>query len=143
MELVDTISTIYSPITSMTLTFDNTFLIIGCENHSVQVKSLITGADIHEITTQSGPAVNAMCASADCERIFIGCADSKLYLYDIKTRELIAVLVEQEAPINDLRLSADASFLFSSSGVRSSSLLTFIYFVFDLILTRIEKSNFF
>lgn len=117
MELVDTISTIYSPITSMTITCDNTFILIACENHSVQVKSLITGADVHELVGSSGPAVNALVTSRDGERVYIGCADSKLYLYDIKTRQLIAVLAEQEAPIYDLCLSSDSSFLFSSSGV--------------------------
>lgn len=127
MQLVDTISTIYSPITCMTMTSDNTFIIIGCENHSVQVKSLITGSDVHELAGQNGPAVNSLVTSSDGERVYVGCADSKLYLYDIKTRELIAVLVEQEAAVHDLCLSADSSFLFSSSGVSHSSPYLHLY----------------
>jgi WD40 repeat protein len=117
MELVDTISTIYSAITCMTITNDNTFIIIGCENHSVHVKSLITGSDVHELIGHHSSAITSLATSADCERVYVGCSDSKLYLYDIRTKELVAVLVEQEAAINDLKLSADCSFLFSSSGV--------------------------
>jgi hypothetical protein len=40
-----------------------------------------------------------------------------LYLYDLKSKELIAVLLEQDSGINDLKTSIDDSFLFSSSGV--------------------------
>lgn len=116
MEIIDTISTIYSPVTSVTITNDKTFIIIGCENNTVQVKSLITGTDLHELTGHNSK-VSSIVASPDSERVYVACADSKLYLYNIKSRELIAVLIEQEASINDLRLSSDNSFLFSSSGV--------------------------
>jgi WD40 repeat protein len=116
MEIVDTISTVSSPITSLVITLDNTFIIIGCENHSVQVKSLITGSDIHELTGHNSQ-VNCLATSSDCERVYVACADSKLYLYDIKSRELITVLSQQEAGITDVRISSDSNFLFSSSGV--------------------------
>lgn len=116
MQVIDTISTIYSPVTSMIITCDNTFVIIGCENRSVQVKSLITGTDIHDLLGHNSE-ITALAASSDCERIYVACKDSKLYLYDVRSRELIAILIEQESSINDLKISADNSFLFSSSGV--------------------------
>lgn len=118
MEVVDTISTIYSPITNITITNDKTFIIIGCENNSVHVKSLLTGTDLHDLTGHNSK-IASLVASPDCQRVYVGCADSKLYLYDIKSKELIAVLIEQEAGIHDLKLSSDNSFLFSSSGVIS------------------------
>jgi WD40 repeat protein len=117
MEIVDTISTVSSPITSLVITCDNTFIIIACENHSVQVKSLITGSDIHELTGHSSQ-VNCLAVSSDCERVYVACSDAKLYLYDIKSRELITVMSQQEAAISDVRISSDGNFLFSSSGVR-------------------------
>ena len=58
-----------------------------------------------------------LAASSDCQRVYVGCEDSKLYLYDVRSRELIAILIEQESSINDLKISIDNSFLFSSSGV--------------------------
>ena len=120
MEVIDKISTIYSPITSMVITTDNTFVVIACENKSVHVKSLITGTDLHELSGHNS-AVTSLAAANDNERIYVACADSKLYLYDVRTKELIAVLIEQESSINDLKISADNSFLFSSSGVRKRS----------------------
>ena len=110
----------------MVITCDNTFVIIACENKSVHVKSLITGSDLHELAGHNS-SVTALAASADCERIYVACADSKLYLYDVRTKELIAVLIEQESSINDLRISADNSFLFSSSGVTNLEFLFLNY----------------
>lgn len=100
----------------MVITSDNTFVIIGCENKSVQVKSLITGTDIHDLVGHNSE-ITCLASSRDCERVYVACTDSKLYLYDLKSRELIAILIEQESSINDLRISSDNSFLFSSSGV--------------------------
>ena len=117
MEQVDSISSVYSPITSMIITSDNTFIIIACENHSVQVKSLITGADIHDLNGHNS-AVTCLAPSSDDERGYVACEDGKLYMYDIKSRELIMVVSEQEASISDVRISSDGNFLFSSSGVR-------------------------
>jgi WD40 repeat protein len=82
----------------------------------VQVKSLLTGTDIHELSGHNSQ-ITSLAVANDSERVYVACADSKLYLYDIKTRELIAILIEQESKINDLRISTDNSFLFSSSGV--------------------------
>ena len=100
----------------MIITSDNTFVVIGCENKSVQVKSLLTGTDIHDLVGHNSE-ISCLASSGDCERIYVACTDSKLYLYDLKSRELIAILIEQESTINDLRISSDNSFLFSSSGV--------------------------
>ena len=100
----------------MVITCNNTFVIIGCENNTVQVKSLITGSDVHELNGHNSP-ITSLAVSSDCERIYVACSDSKLYLYDIRSKELIAVLIEQESSINDLKISVDNSFLFSSSGV--------------------------
>lgn len=91
-------------------------IIKGCSNSSVQVKSLITGSDIHELIGHNSP-VTSLAASNDCLTLFVACADSKLYLYDIRSRELIAVFMEQDSSINDLKISSDGGFLFSASGV--------------------------
>ena len=82
----------------------------------MQVKSLITGTDIHELSGHNSQ-ITSLATTNDCERVYVACADSKLYLYNILSTELIAVLIEQESSINDLKMSADNSFLFSSSGV--------------------------
>jgi len=77
---------------------------------------LVTGSDIHDLIGHNA-VVSALAVSADCERVYVATGDSKLYLYDLKSKELIAVLLEQDSGINDLKISIDDSFLFSSSGV--------------------------
>ncbi len=92
-----------------------TFIIIACENNKVQVKSLITGSDVHELPTFTA-SITAMAVSNDCKLLYVACSDWKLYLFNLLNKELLAVLIEQNGVINDLRISDDNSFLFSSSG---------------------------
>ena len=72
---------------------------------------------MHELVGHNAP-VTSLAVSNDCSNIFVGCSNSKLYLYDIKSKELIAVFTEQDSSINDLKVSNDGSFLFSASGVK-------------------------
>ncbi len=141
MELIENINTVFSPVTNMVTTSDNVFIVAGkqsvrdvtfflliiylltceaCENATVQVKSLMTGSDVHDLSGHNS-SVTSLAVSNDCQNVFVGCSDSKLYLYDIKSRELIAVFMEQESSINDLKISSDGSFLFSASGVIHTS----------------------
>jgi hypothetical protein len=62
--------------------------------------------------------VNCLAVSSDCERVYEACSDAKLYLYDIKSREMVTGMSQQEAALSDVRISSDSNFLFSSSGVR-------------------------
>jgi WD40 repeat protein len=95
----------------------NFYLItLACDNKTVQIKSLITGSDIHDLPTFEAN-VTCLATSKDSKQVYVACSDSKLYLYNILTRDLIAVLIEQTSSINDLEISKDGSFLFSSSGV--------------------------
>lgn len=91
-------------------------IILACENKRVQVKSLITGTDVHELPAFSS-AVTALSVSNDCKLLYVACSDSKLYLYNFLTRELVATLIELSVSINDIRISEDNSFLFLTSGV--------------------------
>ena len=92
------------------------FFLKACENKTVQVKSLITGSDVHDLPIFN-TKITSLAVSNDCKLLYVSCSDSKLYLYNLLNKELIAVLIEQNGPINDLRISEDNSFLFSSSGV--------------------------
>lgn len=49
MQLLDTIDNIGSPITHMIISTDDTFIITACQDMTVQVKSLVTGSDIHHL----------------------------------------------------------------------------------------------
>jgi hypothetical protein len=49
MQLLNTIDTIGSPIKSMIISTDDTFIVVACQDTTVQVKSLVTGSDIHHL----------------------------------------------------------------------------------------------
>jgi WD40 repeat protein len=53
MQLLDIIDTIGSPIRHMIISTDDTFIVVACDNNSVQVKSLVTGSDIHNLEGHS------------------------------------------------------------------------------------------
>ena len=53
MQLLDIIDTIGSPIRHMIISTDDTFILVACQNTSVQVKSLVTGSDIHHLEGHS------------------------------------------------------------------------------------------
>jgi WD40 repeat protein len=76
---------------------------------------LVTGTHIHELNGHTA-RVNNLAVTSDCERVYVGCADSKLYLYNLKTSQLLSIIIDQHTGINDLVISVDNCFLFSSSG---------------------------
>lgn len=53
MQLLNVIDTIGSPIRHMIISTDDLFIIIVCDDTSVQVKSLVTGSDIHNLEGHS------------------------------------------------------------------------------------------
>lgn len=69
MQLLDIIDTIGSPIRSMVLSADDTFIIAACDDTSVQVKSLVTGSDIHRLEGHSAE-VRQIRSKAFQEHIF-------------------------------------------------------------------------
>lgn len=84
----------------------------------MQVKSLITGSDVYNLPTFSS-TITALAVSNDCRLLYVSCANWKLYLYNFLTSELLTVLIEQNGVINDLCISSDNSFLFSTSAVNT------------------------
>ncbi|CAF0973162.1 unnamed protein product [Rotaria sordida] len=67
MQLVNTIDAIGSPIRHMIISTDDTFIVIACDDASVQVKSLVTGSDIHNLEAQI--AMTPRCLKTACTRI--------------------------------------------------------------------------
>ncbi len=53
MQLLDIIDTIGSPVRHMIISANDTFIIAACADASVQVKSLVTGSDIHRLEGHS------------------------------------------------------------------------------------------
>lgn len=49
MQLINVIDTVGSSIRHMAISTDDTFIVVSCDDASVQVKSLVTGSGIHNL----------------------------------------------------------------------------------------------
>ena len=54
MQLLNIIDTIGSPIRYMCVSNDYTFIIVACDDASVQIKSFVTGSNVHHLEGHSG-----------------------------------------------------------------------------------------
>jgi WD40 repeat protein len=122
MQLVDVIDTVGSPITNMIISSDDTFIIASCDNTTVQVKSLVTGSDIHNLEGHA-TEVTSLAVSNDSMCCYVGCSDARIYVYNLRTRLLLRTLTHHDSAVNDMSISADDFFLFSAAEV-SRSVLT-------------------
>jgi WD40 repeat protein len=116
MQLLDTIDTIGSPISHMVISLDDTFLIVSCENTTVQVKSLVTGSDIHNLEGHSSE-VTSLSVTNDSICCYVGCRNGHIYVYNLRSQVLLRTLMHHNSAINDLYISADDYFLFSAAEV--------------------------
>jgi len=116
MQLLDIIDTIGSPITHMIISVDDTFLIVSCENKTVQVKSLVTGSDIHNLEGHSSE-VTSLSVTNDSICCYVGCRNGHIYVYNLRSQVLLRTLMHHDSAINDLYISADDYFLFSAAEV--------------------------
>lgn len=116
MQLLDVIDTVGSPVIHMIISADDTFIIASCENKTVQVKSLVTGSDIHNLEGHSSE-VKSLSVSSDSMCCYVGCSNGYIYVYNLRSRALLRSIKEHDSAINDLYMSVDDCFLFSSSEV--------------------------
>jgi WD40 repeat protein len=116
MQLLDIIDTIGSPITHMIISTDDTFIVLSCDNTTVQVKSLVTGSDIHNLEGHSSQ-VTSLSMSNDSICCYVGCINTYIYVYNLRSQVLLRTLTHHDSPINDLYISVDDYFLFSAAEV--------------------------
>lgn len=114
MQLLDIIDTVGSPIRHMTISTDDLFIIVACDNTSVQVKSLVTGSDIHHLEGHYSE-VTSLAMSHDSICCYVGCNNANVYVYNLRSRVLLRTLTHHDSAVNDLYVSADDCFLFSAA----------------------------
>jgi WD40 repeat protein len=116
MQLLDTIDTIGSPIRHMVISTDDTFIIVSCDNTTIQVKSLVTGSEIHNLEGHSSE-VTSLSMSNDSICCYVGCSNAYIYVYNLRSQVLLRTLTHHDSAITDLYISADDYFLFSAAEV--------------------------
>lgn len=127
MQLIDTIETINSPITHMITSKDDIFIVLSCINSTVQVKSLITGSDVHNLEGHSSE-ITSLSVSNDSNYCFVGCTNSHIYVYDLRSRTLLQTLTHHNSSVNDICMSANDYFLFTASEVNN------YHYIFSLLI---------
>jgi len=67
--------------------------------------------------------VEAIAVSADCVRCVTACGDGNVYVYNLRSAELLFTFsgAERTARVADMRLSADDRFVFSAARVSNIS----------------------
>ncbi len=125
MQLLDIIDTIGSPIRHMVISTDDTFILAACDDTTVQVKSLVTGSDIHHLEGHSSE-VTSLSMSHDSICCYVGCKNAHVYVYNLRSRALLRTLTHHDSAVTDLYVSADDCFLFSASEVCSTEVLVYV-----------------
>ena len=116
MQLIDIIDTASSPITRMIVSTDDLFIIAACDNTTVQVKSLVTGSDVHNLEGHSSE-VTSLSMANDSICCYVGCSNAHIYVYNLRSRVLLRTLTHHDSAVNDLYISPDDYFLFSAAEV--------------------------
>jgi WD40 repeat protein len=114
MQLLDIIDTIGSPIRHMIISANDTFIIVACDDTSVQVKSLVTGSDIHHLEGHFSE-VTSLSMSQDSICCYVGCHNAHIYVYNLRSRLLLRTLTHHDSAVTDLYVSTDDCFLFSAA----------------------------
>ena len=117
MQLLDVIDTIGSPIVHMVISSDDTFILLSCDNNSVQVKSLVTGSDVHQLEGHTS-AVTSLSIANDSICCYVGCTNGHIYVYNLRSQVLLRTLTHHDSPVTSLYVSADDYFLFSAAEVK-------------------------
>ncbi|GFY70831.1 NACHT domain-and WD repeat-containing protein 1 [Trichonephila inaurata madagascariensis] len=104
-----------SPITHMDISWDSTFLLLACTDHSVHVRSLTTGSDVHCLYGHSA-AVTSLCFARDNCRCVVGCKDGKIHLFDIHSAKMLQTLSGHSDPVTSMQAQDNDRFLISCGG---------------------------
>jgi len=71
--------------------------------------------------------VEAIAVSADCVRCVVACADGHIYVYNLRSAEILFTFssAERTGRVADMRLSADDRFIFSAARVSNCWIFIF------------------
>ncbi|CAL1289348.1 unnamed protein product [Larinioides sclopetarius] len=108
--------TLPSAVCKMDISRDNSFLVIGCDDQSLHVRSLTTGSEAHVIQGISSE-LTAVCFGHDNCRCVVGCADGKCYVFDIHfASSLIATISGHTEAICSVQVQPNDTFLVTAGG---------------------------
>uniref|UniRef100_A0A158PBL4 WD_REPEATS_REGION domain-containing protein n=1 Tax=Angiostrongylus cantonensis TaxID=6313 RepID=A0A158PBL4_ANGCA len=106
-----------APVSCISLTSNDAFVVVACEDETLRVFSTVAGHELHELMGHEG-RVNALaCAQDDCQ--LFAATKTKIYCYDIHNGKIVDVLdCLLPFAVYNIKISSDNYFLFSGCGPR-------------------------
>jgi WD40 repeat protein len=93
-----------APVTCLSITSNDTFLIVACEDETLRVFGLVSTQELHELSGHDS-RVNAMVTSADDCQLFAA-TKGKVYVFDIHNGQLLEVLLcSLQLPVMSIKVS--------------------------------------
>ncbi|VDN55782.1 unnamed protein product [Dracunculus medinensis] len=104
-----------APVSCVTITSNDAFVIVACEDETLRVFGTVSGQELHELLGHEGKILAVAAAQDDCQ-IFAG-TTSRIYVYDLHSGKLLDTLncINQQF-IFSLKITNDNNFLVSACG---------------------------
>ncbi|XP_078577646.1 NACHT domain- and WD repeat-containing protein 1-like isoform X1 [Branchiostoma floridae x Branchiostoma japonicum] len=103
-----------TPVVSMVLSKNNSFLVSGCENGDIHVWALTTGSLVHQLLGIKGK-VTCVAIANDSVFAALGCENGSILVFNIRTKALMHTLQGHQAPVTDVAISHDDHFILSAA----------------------------
>ncbi|KAH8033892.1 hypothetical protein HPB51_017342 [Rhipicephalus microplus] len=113
--LLNTLS-LPAAVERLSISGDSTFLLLGCADQCVRVRSLTTGSDVHCLQGYAG-RVSAIGFARDNCRCVLGTRDGKAFVFDIHSARLVQTLAAHpDAPVVAIQAQSRDTFLITAAG---------------------------
>ncbi|XP_065301006.1 protein qui-1-like isoform X1 [Dermacentor albipictus] len=113
--LLNTLS-VPAAVERLSISGDSTFLLLGCADQCVRVRSLTTGSDVHCLQGYAG-RVSALGFARDNCRCVLGTRDGKAFVFDVHSARLVQTLAAHpDAAVVAIQAQSRDTFLITAAG---------------------------
>ncbi|RWS20723.1 NACHT domain- and WD repeat-containing protein 1-like protein, partial [Leptotrombidium deliense] len=105
------------PVIHMDISMDSTFIMLSCDDNTVNIRALTTGSDVHCLKGHpSNSVITCVKFAEDSCRAILGTGDGKLFIYDVHSAKLIQTLSGHQDMITAIITQKDDRFLITCGG---------------------------
>uniref|UniRef100_A0A1I7SNG0 WD_REPEATS_REGION domain-containing protein n=2 Tax=Bursaphelenchus xylophilus TaxID=6326 RepID=A0A1I7SNG0_BURXY len=91
-----------APVTCLTVTSNDAFLAVACEDETLRVFSTVSTQELHELSGHDS-RVNALCSTIDDCKLFAA-TTKKIVCYDVHNGQILEQLeCSQRLPVSSLK----------------------------------------
>ncbi|VDK46242.1 unnamed protein product, partial [Gongylonema pulchrum] len=116
-ELAVRLAGLMAPVSCITMTSNDAFVAVACEDETLRVFGTVSGQELHELSGHDGKVVAMVAAHDDCQ--LFAATVAKIYIFDIHNGKLLDILnCVNVQPVTSLKITSDNYFLLSACGDR-------------------------